>query len=174
MSQHFGGGAVTALFEDYDELAEQLAHDPSGLTALSRTYPKSLLMAAASSLEDQTKKLLPELFRRHGRDELATFVERQVAARGFHTLFNWKDRSAASFFVLFGADCKTRFRNLLSIDEGFRAGHIGFMELGATRNETVHGDYASVPMSLTTGEIRSHYRNALTFVANIEGLVIRE
>lgn len=172
MTRILPGGALADLFADYEQLVSQLASDPSSLTALSRTFPKSLLIAAASSLEAKTKALLPELFERHGREELGSFVEKHVVARGFHTLFDWRNKTAASFFVLFGKQSKTRFRELLDGDEEFSAGHAGFMELGSARNETVHGDYAAATMALTPDEIRNYYLKALVFVARIEEVVI--
>lgn len=166
-------GPVEALYEDYKGLVADLStSSPSGLAALNRSYHKHLLVAAASSLEDRVKRLLPEMFRRHGREELATFVDKQVVARGYHTLFDWKNESARGFFTSFGEVCGKHFKKALADDDNLKRQHAAFMRLGNFRNQVVHNDYATYPIETTPEEVINQYRDALIFVARLESLTL--
>lgn len=167
-------GAVGVLYADYLGLVSDLDTSPSGLVALSRSFHKHLLLAAASSLEDEVKVLVTDIFDRYGSDRLARFVEKRVMARGYHTLFDWQNGSAQGFFRSFGDSCASAFRARLRDDSGFRERHDAFMALGNHRNELVHNDYASAFVELTPDEIMRKYDLALEFVEEIESLVFAE
>lgn len=174
MTAALRGGAVRTIYDDYLALESDLATSPSGLAALNRSYPKNLLLAAASSLEDKVKRLVSDIFERHGTDRLATFVAKRVMARGYHTLFDWKESSAKGFFVSFGDACGVAFRAKMRADTHFKEQHDAFMSLGNRRNQLVHNDYANVLIELTPEEIMNKYELALQFVNEIEPLVLAE
>lgn len=165
-------GAVETLYGDYLALVSDLSASPSGLSALNRSYHKHLLVAAASSLEDLVKRLVPEIFERHGSNRLAAFVEKQVMARGYHTLFDWRNGSAQGFFTSFGDICGAAFKQALRSDVTLKEQHDAFMSLGQLRNQVVHNDYASALIELTPGEIMDRYELALQFVDRIETYVV--
>jgi hypothetical protein len=167
-------GGVETLYEDYQALKEDLSTSPSGLAALNRSYHKHLLVAAASSLEDKVKALVPEIFSRHGMDRLANFVRQQVMARGYHTLFNWKARNANQFFSSFGDPCGKLFKETLKTDSEFKSQHDAFMLLGSMRNDVVHNDYSNRHVELTPQEVVENYNLALQFVDRIEAFIIVE
>lgn len=164
-------GAVETLYGDYVALVSDLSSSPSGLSALNRSYHKHLLVAAASSLEDRVKELVPEIFKRHGTDRLAAFVAKQVMARGYHTLFSWKGEKAQGFFSSFGESSGAAFKQSLRSDSELKDQHAAFMTLGNLRNTVVHNDYASALIELTPKEIIDRYRLALQFVDRIESFV---
>lgn len=162
-------GTVASLYEDYLGLVDALAQEsPSGLAALNRSYHKHLLMAAASSLENRVKSLLPDIFVRLGRPELGAFVERQVTSRGYHTLFDWRTGRAQGFFASFGQACGAAFRADLKSDSRLLAEHDAFMRLGQLRNEVVHNDYASRTIDLTPLEVMELYAVASGFPERFE------
>jgi hypothetical protein len=164
---------VESLYRDYLDLVDDLeqALSPSGLSALNRNYHKHLLIAAASSLEDTIKKIVVNIFETQGGVELGAFVMSNVMTRGYHTLFNWKDRSAQSFFSGFGKTCGDEFRARLRSDDKFKRDHLSFMTLGALRNDIVHNDYASRTVELTTEEVFEKYIEAKLFTEEIEPLI---
>ena len=172
MTDQVGDGAVATLYDDYLALESDLSAMPSGLAALNRSYHKHLLLAAASSLEDKVKRLVSEIFERHGSDRLATFVSKRVMARGYHTLFNWEGGTAQGFFTSFGDACASAFRTELRSDNDLGEQHDAFMRLGQLRNELVHNDYASALIELTPDEIMDKYELALRFVGRIESFVL--
>ena len=163
--------AVHTLFDDYTDLVKDLGQSPSGLTALNRSYHKHLIIAAASGLEDEVKKLVPDIFSRLGRQEFAAFVSKRVMARGYHQLFQWEDRSAKGFFTSFGDGSVAAFKNAMSADVAFKAQHDAFMKLGDLRNTVVHNDYASALVEITPDEVMEAFDLALVFVTRIESLI---
>ncbi len=127
-----GSSAVEALYQDYLGLVEELARSPSGLTAVNRTYNKHLLVAAASSLEDYVKDVVPEIFVRRGNERIGAFVTKQVFARGYHTLFDWNNGTAQPFFSSFGSTCGAGFKKALREDQDLRREHDAFVQLDAS------------------------------------------
>jgi hypothetical protein len=166
-------GAVESLYEDYLALVTDLrTSSPSGLAALNRSYHKHLLVAAASSLEDQVKSLLPQMFTSYGTEELGTFVAKQVAARGYAGLFDWKTEKATPFFSSFGVQCGKRFKALLNEDDDLREQHDAFMRLGNFRNLVVHSNYATYAIDMTPEAVIDLYRKAVKFVERFEDLTV--
>lgn len=167
-------GAVGALYGDYLALESDLSGSPSGLAALNRSYHKHLLLAAASSLEDEVKSLVSDIFERNGNDRLSAFVSKRVMARSYHTLFDWDAGSAKGFFTSFGEVCGRRFRAELQKDQDLKEQTDAFLRLGQLRNQLVHNDYASALVELTPSEIIGKYNLALLFVRRIESFVLAE
>lgn len=166
------GGAVAGLYSDYLDLETELTSAPSGLAALNRSYHKHLLLAAASSLEDQVKRLVERIFTTTGNDRLGYFVSRRVMARQYHTLFDWDNASAVAFFSSFGDTCARAFKTSLREDASLKEECEAFLRLGQLRNQLVHNDYATALVELTPSEIMEKYELAQTFVSRIEPLVV--
>lgn len=164
-------GAVESLYADYLALEQELRDSPSGLTALNRSYHKHLLMAAASGLEGDVKRLVPLLFAKYGDEQLSTFVAKRVMARSYHTLFDWRAGNANAFFGSFGDTCGTAFKGAMKEDAELKTQHDAFIKLGQLRNEVVHNDYASASIDSTPEEIMSRYALALKFIARIEEFI---
>ena len=166
-------GAVEELYQEYLDLSEDLGNrSPSSLSALNRSYHKHLLVAAASSLEQQVKTIIPQIFERHGREFIGEFVAKAVLARGYHLLFDWKNGTAASFFANFGPECRRHFKAKLESDDELRNQHDAFMTLGARRNDVVHNDYATYLIELTPHEVIIKYRLGHAFIQRIEDLIL--
>ena len=165
-------GPVEGLYADYLGLILDLdGRSPSGLTALNRSYHKHLLVAAASSLEEVVKDLIPRLFETRGGKQMGAFVSKRVMARNYSQLFDWKAQTAQGFFASFGDDCSKNFKTLLKTDDGLKKQHDAFLALGHLRNEVVHNDYAIYPVALTPDEIIEQYRLAIRFTERFEDLI---
>lgn len=162
---------LKSLFDDYDLLTEELGGNPSGLTALNRSFHKHLLVAAASSLEFSVKELIPKLFGEYGNEPIKNFIDKNIFSRSYHTLFDWKQKSAAGFFKGFGDDCAKAFKDRLK-GEDFSNQHQAFMEIGNYRNEIVHKDYAQYSLNLTPREIFEKYELATQFISQMESIVV--
>lgn len=172
--QSLPDGPVESLYADYVGLVEDLSNsnNPSGLAALNRSYHKVVLIAAASNLEAQVKRIMKEVFEREGRPELGTFVEKRVMARNYHTLFEWDRGKATGFFASFGDNCSKRFKSMLVNDSEFRQEHDAFMKLGGLRNRLVHQDYASFSLDDTPDELIGLYRNAIRFPERFKAIIL--
>lgn len=163
---------VESLYRDYTSLVASIGTDFSGMTALNRSYHKHLLVAAASNLESQVKKLVPAIFLDQGTHALSVFVEKAVMARGYHGLFDWNNESAAPFFANFGDACRANFKAELKADDTLSREHKAFMRLGNQRNLVVHNDYATYAIDWTPDDVIENYRLACAFVARIRSLVL--
>lgn len=168
-------GAIESLHDDYGILLE-LANEggPSALAALNRAFPKHLLLAAASNLEARVKASFSERVEAQSGARLASFLDRFVLSRGYHTLFDWQGGTAKGFFTAFGKDCGNSFKASLIADEEFRRGHESFMYLGSARNQLVHNDYAIKTIELTPTEVVEKYKEAIYFVDRIGEMVLGE
>jgi hypothetical protein len=168
-------GPVNTMFEDYQGLVRDLrGMSPSGLSALNRSYHKHLLVAAASDLESRVKELVPEIFLRHGRDELSAFVAKNVLSRGYSTLFSWNDETAQPFFAGFGEACGKGFKARLKTDDALKTEHDAFMRLGNLRNRVVHNNYAMYSIELTPAEVIELYHQAVQFTHRFEDLIFSQ
>lgn len=160
-----------SLFSDYTYLTEEsLRTDPSGLAALELTYPKVLLLASASYLENATIEAILSLYAEPQPQELRIFVEKQALTRKFHTLFDWKNQKATGFFGFFGEDCKARYTEKRSAQD-FCSKVDAFLQVGSLRNSLVHQNYADFDLGKTAGEIRDLHQEAKEFPSLIPQLV---
>lgn len=171
--EEYVSDAVGLVYREYNEMVSTVGgSSPSALTALNRVYPKHILIAAASSLEDHVKvRLLPELFERYGNVEIREFLSASVLKRGYHGLFEWSNDSASKLFSAFGAEAKARFKERTRTDPIFDDGQRSFMQLGRLRNELVHNDYVSRSITVTPGDVHIMYKKSLGFLERIELIV---
>lgn len=162
--------AVDLVFTEYTELIEAVGtKSPSTLTALNRVYPKHILIAAASSLEEQVKvQILPDLFERYGNSAIREFIATNVLKRGYHSLFDWNANTASKLFSAFGSEAKDRSKEYSRMNSTFSEGQQAFMQLGRLRNELVHNDYASRSVSVTPDDVHDMYLKAREFINLIE------
>ncbi len=110
------------------------------------------------------KALVPSLFRQHGREEIGTFIEKQVMARGYHALFEWDSGNANKFFVLFGNECKIGFRSAARENQQLEKQESAFIKIGSMRNNLVHRDYSTLPVPVTSDEVQTLFELANRFV----------
>jgi len=172
MAGHNLTGPVESIYEDYCGLVEDLKErSPSGLAALNRTYHKVILVAAASSLENQVKRVVESLFSEHGRDELGVFVAKRVLDRDYYRLFDWNNEKAKSFFSSFGPHCSRLFEETRRNDGEFERQHSSFMRIGRLRNQLVHQNYATFILDVTPEELVILYRSAVLFPGRFGGII---
>jgi RiboL-PSP-HEPN len=91
-------------------------------------------------------------------------VKNKALARQYHTFFNWDARNANSFFGLFGGDFKDFMTAKVEDDSTLEAGIKAFLQLGDSRNELVHENFATFALDKTAEEIYELYKKALRFV----------
>ena len=105
---------------------------------------KNLLLSIASFFETLICGLIVQFAKRtsSGNNVLCSFVQKKAVTRQYHTFFAWEAKNANQFFSLFGEEfkekCQAQVRSDAKLEESIRA----FLELGNTRNELVHLNFA--------------------------------
>ncbi len=159
---------VDSLYAQFSELRSLLDEDMeiSLRSAADSIFRKALLLSAASLFEHRVSDELVRYCaeRADGDELLQSFVRKQALDRKFHTLFEWNNRKANSFFGLFGDGFKKWMREQAKIDPLLQEAIDAFLELGSERNQLVHQNFAAYPMQKTSEEIYNLYLSAAVFV----------
>ena len=164
------------LFDQLSRLVEslKLTGEPSLAISVSEVASKSLLIAAASHFEDEFSKMFADVASRLATPAIAEFAFNQGVTRKYHTLFDWRSGNANTFYKLLGAAFKERAARLAANDASFAKSVTEFLAIGNDRNELVHSDFASFPLTATLGELVERYRLARKFLPNVRSLLLED
>lgn len=167
---------VERLFDDLSRLVESLKITGalSLAVSLSEVASRSLLIAAASHFEAQFSEMFEEVAAQLASPSLAAFGLNQGVSRKYHTLFSWEAGNANAFYKKFGDDFKNRATALAAQDPVFAKSVAEFVRIGGDRNELIHSDFASFPLTSTLDELIVRYRDARPFLPTIRGLLLEE
>lgn len=168
--------AVEVLFDQLSRLIEslKLTGEPSLAISVSEVASKSLLIAAASRFEAEFSELFAEVASRLSAPAIAEFAVNQGVTRKYHTLFDWPSGNANTFYKLLGAAFKERATQLAAGDVAFATSVTEFVSIGNDRNNLVHSDFASFPLTATLDELVQRYRMARNFLPSIKSLLLEE
>jgi hypothetical protein len=163
---------IDVMYEDFSGLLAllQQAGEVSLQSIVDSTFKKTLALSAASFFEDEIRRILLEtLSDRSGNDELVrNFLKNKAIERQYHTYFQWRGNNANSFFGLFGEAFRDSavqdVRNDASLADAIKA----FLELGDTRNELAHLNFANFALDMTAEEVYRKYQTAYRFVDYLE------
>ena len=155
-------GVMAALRKQGDAEEIDLAND---------IFRKFLTIAAASHLEEETKKTVREVVRQisgHHGEILLNLVDHGILDRAYHTMFDWKrDNGAAKFYSFFGK----KFRKFMKDKERESGGFEDFAEaarcfiaLGRERNNLVHNDLAAAEFQWTESDVQHRFQRAKEFL----------
>ena len=129
------------------------------------TFRKVLVLSIASYFENEVKNLILDFIKQKSRSEIvSTFVQRKAIERQYHTFFQWDGSNANAFFGLFGSDFKQKCKELISVDGELESAVKAFIELGRTRNELVHLDFATYQLAKSDEEYYALYQSAEKFL----------
>ena len=164
--------AIDVMYEDFSGVLAllQKAGEVSLQSIVDSTFKKTLALAAASFFEDEIRRILLETVSdRSGNDELVgNFLRNKAIERQYHTYFQWRGNNANSFFGLFGEVFRDSavqdVRNDSSLADAIKA----FLELGNTRNELAHLNFAAFALDMTAEEVYRKYQTAYRFVDYLE------
>lgn len=166
---------VRRLYDDHAGLLAYLTSrgEISFATAIESSFPKVVLLAAASDLETRVTDALIDYFTRvTGSTRAAvSFVRNKAIARQYHTYFDWRGRSANQFFGLFGDEFKTKMKATMRLDGNLSEAISAFCEVGDLRNQLVHENYAAFTVEKTADEVHALYEKALVFVTRLPDLL---
>ncbi|PVA30935.1 Uncharacterised protein [Mycobacteroides abscessus subsp. abscessus] len=163
---------VRAVFDEHSAIVTHLqkSGEISFSTTLESTFPKVMLLASASNLEEQVKSVVVDFVNRKsgGSEEIVNFLRNKAIERQYHSFFSWEAKNANQFFGLFGDKFKTQMINLVDNDSELRQSIRDFLDLGNARNSLVHGDYAAAAMDKSAGDVLSQYQSACKFIRRLE------
>lgn len=159
---------IDKLYEENQVLIQYLDQqkETSLRSSVDAHFRKVLLLAIASYFEHEiTELLIRRVVRKTENDVLLiSFVKKKAIERQYHTYFDWSGKNANQFLGLFGSDFKDQVGKHIKDTEGLSDAVKAFLELGDTRNELVHLNFANYPMEKTAEEIYTLYRKAIAFV----------
>ena len=166
---------VERLHEDFLDLRGFLMDpkvDKKGLAFLSvvdENFPKTLLLAVASHFEHLMKIAVEEFVRdvTDNDDRLVSLINRRVIERQYHTWFAWKvttAKGANSFFGMFGDLFRKHAEKTVKENGRLDEAICAFLEIGRSRNELIHEDFAAFELNKTSGEVYQLYEHASFFV----------
>ncbi|MDM8546267.1 HEPN domain-containing protein [Candidatus Venteria ishoeyi] len=164
--------AVEELYKSYINNYHWLekANEISFATEYKGQFSKVLLLACASYFETKICNVILDVLDTKKCKLTYSFITKKALSRQYHTLFNWRDKNANSFFGLFGEDFKKFMIKKVKEDENLNSSIRDFLELGNLRNQLAHDNYALFVLGLTSEEIYDKFTNALSFVISIEPL----
>lgn len=144
------------------------------LTTVDEEFRRTLLLAVASSFENQFQRMI-EGFVEIGtssKPALKFLIKQRFLYRQYHSWFEWDKPTANKFWSFFGADFKAE--RVAEINESPEIGDAmrAFLELGNLRNQVVHEDFASFSVELTVEEIYAKYQSARRFVNYCETIFV--
>ena len=158
---------IERMIADHQRLISALqSGDVSLRSTVETDFSKALLLSAASYFESRMTESVIQVFQDEtkGSDALVTFVRNKAVSRRYHEWFQWDRRNANHFFSAFGQEFRNfmeeKVRNDPRLEDSIRA----FMELGETRNQLVHGNFAVFPLGKTVTEVFDLYQKAGRFV----------
>lgn len=147
-----------------------LQHEVTFRSDFEEAFKKTLVLSIASYFEylicEMILKLIEE--KTHGNQLIFHFAKNKGISRQYHTFFNWRGRNANQFFSLFGEEfkrkCSKKINAESELDDAVRA----FLDIGETRNNLVHMNYADYQLPKTSEEYYNLYVQAMKFIRYIE------
>jgi hypothetical protein len=165
----FEKNEVERVYEELLFLREHLessSAEPTILNTLSSVDAKVMLLCSASYFERTIcDGILIAFSRSASQNIMISFLENHALNRKYHTLFNWNDNNANSFFGLFGEDFKKHMKKILNDEQ--QKYMRDFLEIGRERNKLVHNNYATFNLNYTAKEIYEKFSTANKFVTVI-------
>ena len=161
---------VDELYQDFQELIGKVdVLDLSLQTTLRITFSKSLLMAVAGYFEDQVQSQVIGFVRNStsGNELVEQLVLRRSFGRHYSALFTWDAKNANTFFRHFGDAFYQSMNRYANEHSEYQEAVRSFLEIGNTRNELAHENYAQFSLDKTMEEIYASYKIALRFVDSI-------
>jgi len=162
---------IDRMYQDFEDILELLKKrsELSLVATANDNFRKVLLISAWSYFEHRIQEILLEYFSEASNSHLLTitFIEKQAISHRVYTFFDFKAKNANTFFSLFGPEFVAYMREETAKAEDLRIAIRDFIEIGAERNNLVHGNFASSTLELTALEVYELYISATLFLEAI-------
>lgn len=163
---------IDSLYTEFKDLLNFLdkAKEISLRSTVDATFKKTLALSAASYFEDEMRKLLLKFVdvKSNSNDLLINLVRNKAIARQYHTYFDWRGKNANSFFSLFGDEFKQSAIKDVQSNEELKQSIQDFLDLGKTRNELAHLNFANIELDKTAEEVYLQFKRARKFIDFID------
>lgn len=162
---------VDSVYQDSVSVLETLKEDLSLSTFANDHLRKLVLLSAASHFEHELSEAMVAFARisSGGHEGIVSLVRAKAVERQYHTWFDWKNKSANSFYRMLGDQLGGRMKEEIKQDENLKTAERAFLELGSLRNQLVHQNFAVFPLDKTTEEVFQLYQSACRYVAAVVG-----
>ena len=159
---------VDQLYRDFSDLEKFVVGNNGGKfqPTMENSFPKTMLLAAASYFESRLSNDVEQLAIDETRDDhvLVWLIRREVISRRYHTWFDWNKRNVNRFLSMFGKDFVEQATNWIRADDKLYTAVRDFMEIGEDRNRLVHENFGSTTFNKTTLDVYQKYKSAVVFV----------
>ncbi len=160
------------MYKEFTDLLEFLDHSKeiSLRSTVDATFKKTLALSAASYFEDEIRTILTRFVDKKSNSNslLNSFVRNKAIARQYHTFFDWQGNNANTFFSLFGDEFKKSAIEDIKADKDLSTAIKDFLDLGKTRNELAHLNFANIDLDKTAAEVYSQFQQAHKFIAFVD------
>lgn len=158
---------IQAIYNRNKEIASFLnqAGEITYESEVRDTFRKILVLAIASYFEKEVKEIILSFVRKKSQSELIpNFVERKAVERQYHKFFQWDKPNVNNFLGLWGVEFKKRCQDMIAGNDELETAVKDFIELGKSRNELVHLDFASYQLPKNDEEYYALYVSAERFI----------
>jgi hypothetical protein len=159
---------IDKIYTEHQALAQYLGGqaEPSFRQIVDDDFRKLLALSVASLFEHTITDaiLIFCAIRAAGDPALFCLVRMKAVERQYATYFDWNNRTANTFFKLFGEVLGSSMKDEVKKSPQLKAECDSFLELGYLRNCLVHQNFASFPFEKTAEEVYEEYKQASSFV----------
>jgi hypothetical protein len=163
---------IDSMYKEFTDLLKFLddSKEISLRSTVDATFKKTLALSAASYFEDEIRTILTRFVDKKSNSNrlLNSFVRNKAIARQYHTFFDWRGNKANTFFSLFGDEFKKSAIDDIKADTEIAEAIKDFLDLGNTRNELAHLNFAIIDLDKTAEEVYNQFQRARKFIAFID------
>ena len=160
---------VERTYQELESLKLHLSDSKAELSILSivsSVDSKVMLLCSASFFERKLCDGIAQISSTgSSKTVIRNFIINQAIKRKYHSFFDWNKNNANKFFALFGGEFKAHMNKI--IDDDLKIAVKDFLDLGRTRNELVHQNYATFNMDYTAEDIFNKFKNANLFIDTV-------
>jgi len=137
-------------------------------------FRRFLILVSANYFETKVSELLKNFANTKSGDPLLVSFLVKSTERQYYTYFDWNNaRNANTFFSYFGEDFSNNAKDDVNRNESLHKAILAFLEIGQTRNNLVHKQFLHFSLPKTVDEYYSLYKEALEFMAYLNGKLIQ-
>jgi hypothetical protein len=157
---------VDEFYDKYNQLLGKLSssEEPSLGIWANDTFSRLLVIVSANYFEREVMRILLGLVKNTSKSTLVVSFLEMSTKRRYHEYFAWEKNNANKFFSMFGEDFKNNVSAEVAEKDSLNRGVQAFLEIGRTRNELVHQELLSIPLTKTAEEFYALYKDAISFI----------
>lgn len=166
---------INDKISEYDELKKYLLENGQVTyeNFVGETFRKYLLISCASLFENLIQEIISEFVSKNTSSEMVkSLVKSKVIERQYHTYFDWKNRSANSFYKLFGGEFADSMKLKIKSDDKLKESEKAFLEIGSERNLLVHENFLGYQLNKTVDEILELFKEACDYIRFLKDVLI--